>query len=810
MLLHGVNEGDESVTVLRSGNQDYDVQHETHTSDASRKPGLLQGTRLGVFQIRGRLGGGGQGDVYQAHDSRLGREVAIKVLAGGILRDPERLARFEQEARILASLNHPHIGAVYELREEDHLHFLVLELVAGETLSDRIVQGPIPVKEVLGICIPIAEALEAAHERGIIHRDLKPANIMLNAKGGVKVLDFGIAKALELKPCDRSDEPSRPIAKPQQFATGDRILGTPAYMSPEQMQGLAVDCRTDIWAFGILIQEMLTGQNAFQTYQVQKSAYCVVQQTPHSVAQYCPNAPPRMVRMLERALQTNPEDRYQNMTELLAELREICHAMESGRVRVGDLPNAIPSVAILPFVNIDGEPSSDYFSDGLAEELICGLSRLPGLRVVARSSAFRFRGKDLDIRDVGRQLGVSSVLEGSVRKAGKRLRVTVKLVSAVDGYHLWSERYDREVNDLFAIQEEMAVAIVNSLKSEILEEERARLSVRNTSSLEAHDLYLKGRYHQNSISHDRLAKAIDYYRLALVEDPGYALAYAGLTECYCLLGLWGFIDPKEAVPEAKVAALKALALDETLAEVHHALGLVRSFCGEWSTARMEFKRAIELRPDHAFGRACHAMYLRFTADRDRALAEMSMALDLEPHSVGVNAGAAYLLFSLRHYDEAIRQCQRVLVMEPNFFQAHGYLAFAYARLGMLEESVAEWRALLSQRGYQRIAWGVQRAFERSGYRGAMLKIAQRSVVAYYLIRMLHCIPRRRRRYCTPMLPAVLFAEAGETESAFKWLNRAYAQRTPLMIGLAEDPPWDGLRVDPRFEVIISKIAGNQA
>ena len=808
MLLRGLEESAAQSTVLNSDAQN---QYTPSRPEGAREPTLSEGIRLGVFEIGNCLGAGGQGDVYKARDSRLGRDVAIKVLPAEFLNEPERLARFEQEARILASLNHPNIGALYDLREEECLHFLVLELVEGITLSDRIAQGPIPFNESLRISIQIAEALVAAHERGIIHRDLKPANVMLDAGGRVKVLDFGIAKALDPQPSQPPDEATHPMTSKPELITGDRIIGTPAYMSPEQRQGVAVDRRTDIWAFGIILHEMLTGHFPYRIlHPSQMATYGIAREISNALEKASSDSSPKLAQLLERTLQTNPEDRYQNISDLLFELREISTEMEAGRAPAGDLKNALPSIAILPFVNIDGDSTNEYFSDGLAEELIFGLSKLPGLHVAARSSAFRYRGKDLDVRDVGRQLGVSSVLEGSVRKAGNRLRATVNLVSTSDGYHLWSERYDRDLDDVFVVQEEIALAVVENLKYEILDEEKNRLSVRYTSSREAHDLYLKGRYHLNSISLDRLATAAEFFRLALKHDPGYALAYAGLTECYCLLGLFGLIDPKEAVPEANAAAQKALALDEGLAEVHHALGLVKTFSSEWSAAKMEFKRAIELKPDLAFGHACHATYLRFAHTEDEALAELRRALVLEPHSVAVNALAAYLLFSLRLYDEAIRQSQKILAMEPGFFQAHGYLALAYARKGMLEKSVAEWQALLSERGYQRIAHGVQRAFERAGYEGAILMIAQRGALAYYLIRALRWIHRKKRRFCSPMLPAVLYAEAGEQERAFKWLNKALAQRAPLMIGLTDDPTWDALRADPRFDEIISRIAGNDA
>ncbi|GMV92264.1 MAG: hypothetical protein AMXMBFR82_20420 [Candidatus Hydrogenedentota bacterium] len=798
MIQHGL---DETVSAPR------DTTRNAPTEDCTNHSVLTPGTYLGAFCIAGHLGAGGQGSVYRAYDSKLGRYVALKILRADLLSEPECLARFEREARTLASLNHPKIAALYELREEGQHRFLVLELVEGQTLSERLADGRFQMAEVLDIGIQIAEALEAAHKRGVIHRDLKPSNIMLTPEGDVKVLDFGIAKAMDAGLHDFHRYTQTRIDLQEAFTNG-RIVGTPAYMSPEQRNGDAVDNRTDIWTFGLILYEMLIGNRGARDQQGRPLPASSNIETVPATLRMPPELHPSLQQVLSRALQSNVSERYQSITEVLAELRGVADRLDAGQLQNTNVQKKLPSLAILPFVNVDDDPANQYFSDGLADELIYRLGKLPGLRVVARSSSFRFREADYDVREIGSQLGVSSVLEGSVRRAKNRLRLTVNLVSTADGYHRWSGRYDRELEDMFGVQEEIAVAIVENLKYRLREEDVSSITTRYTDSLEAHDHYLKGRYHLNSVSLERLNTALECFRKAIREDPQYALAYAGLTECYCLLGMFGFIDPKEAIPNAMKAGSRAIALDESLAEVHHAMGLVRTFCNEWASAREEFKRAIQLQPEHAFGRACYAMYLRFTTDATSALDAMRIALDLEPHSVAVNAGAAYLFYSLRQYDEAIRQCEKVLAMEPDFFQAHGYLAFSYARKGMLNRSVAEWQALLEQRGYRVIAAGVQRAYARSGYRGAMLAIARRGVLAYYVLRILRWVSRKCRRFCTPMLPAVLYAEAGERDRALAWLNKAHKQRSPLMIGLTEDPTWDGLRSDPRFDEVIGKIASN--
>src|SRR5580658_8899976 len=503
---------------------------------------LIAGTRLGPYEIFAPIGAGGMGEVWKAADTRLGRVVAIKVLIGA------HGERFEQEARAIAALNHPHICTLYDIGPD----YLVMEYIEGVPLK-----GPLPVDEAVRLGVQIASALEAAHAKGILHRDLKPGNVLVTA-AGAKLLDFGLAKLT---------------------ADGDATQtvgtsGTPLYMSPEQAEGKVLDVRTDVFSFGALLYELLSGRRAFDSL--------------GAVLRDDPEPPPALERVVMRCLEKQAAHRFQSMTEL----RE---ALQQATAKPVEMQ---PSIAVLPFANMSADKENEYFSDGLAEEIINALAQVAGLKIPARTSAFFFKGKDVKIAEIARELGVEHVLEGSVRKAGNRIRVTAQLIKAADGYHLWSQRYDREMNDVFAIQDEISAAIADQLKVHLTGRKRP------TANVAAYELFLEGRHHWYR---GAVEKARECYEKAIALDPGYAPAYAGISECH-MSSAWRLADPREAIPKMEAAARRALELDPTLADAYAMLGRVPAFSYGWDEARKHFLHALELSSGAIHNRAAYALW----------------------------------------------------------------------------------------------------------------------------------------------------------------------------------------------------------
>ena len=492
------------------------------------------GERLGPYEILASIGSGGMGEVWKARDTRLGRIVAIKKVK------EQHSERFKQEARSIAALNHPNICQIHDIGDD----YLVLEYVEGKSLS-----SPLPEQEAVRLAIQIASALKEAHQRGIIHRDLKPSNVMVTKKGSVKLLDFGLAKLYE------------PDASISRLPTADypatkagAILGTVAYMSPEQAQGKPADARSDIFSFGLVLYEMLSGRRAFSGNSSYVVMDAIVKKDPSPL-----QTSPTLERIVKRCLQKNPSGRYQTMSEARAALEMILEGKDS---KSSAEPQ--PSIAVLPFADISPGKDNEWFSDGLAEEIINALTHIPKLKVIARSSAFAFKDKEQDVRRIAEALNVSSILEGSVRKAGDRIRVTAQLINASDGSHLWSERYDRDLTDVFAIQDEISMAIVDKLKVELLEGEREKLTKRHTRNKEAYQLYLKGRYHWNRRYPRDMIQAVDYFQRAIDEDPGYALPLGGIADVFNMLAEFGFISPRESYLKSKALLQKALEIDDSL------------------------------------------------------------------------------------------------------------------------------------------------------------------------------------------------------------------------------------------------------
>jgi len=516
--------------------------------------------------------------------------VALKFLSPRAMGTEEDQERFVHEAKAAASLNHPNICTIYEIASADGKTFIAMEYVEGENLHVRMKSAPFSLDEALAITADIGRGLAAAHDRGIVHRDIKPANIVVTPSRVVKIMDFGLAR----------------VAGGAQLTQPGTTLGTVAYMSPEQARGDDVDGGTDIWSLGVVLYEMLTGRRPFAGDRDMAVIYSILHEAPRPLIDLRPDIPESLEAIVNKALAKDRNARYANALEFAGDIFAVKGALESGAPATlampsaGARPHAQPSVAVLPFANLSADPEQEYFCDGMAEEIINSLAQLDRLRVVARTSSFAFKGKNEDIREMGRQLGVETLLEGSVRRAGNRLRVTTQLINVADGCHLWSERFDREMEDVFAIQDEISLAVTDALKLRLLGEEKKKIVKRHTENFKAYRAYLKGRYHWFIRSSESIERAIEYLKEAVAIDPEYALAYAGLADCYWVLSIYLPVDPEEIYPKAKAAAMKALELDDSLAEAHAALACIMiNYEWDWAGGKREIGQAIELNPGYA-------------------------------------------------------------------------------------------------------------------------------------------------------------------------------------------------------------------
>jgi len=707
---------------------------------------LAAGAKLGPYEILAPIGAGGMGEVYRAHDSRLDRDVAIKVLKG------PHGDRFEQEARAIAALNHPHICTLHDIGPD----YLVMEYVEGEALS-----GPMPVEEALRLALQIVAALEAAHAKGITHRDLKPANILVT-KEGVKLLDFGLAKVSVAK--EASVTPTQTLA--------GTILGTAAYMSPEQAEGKPADARSDIFSFGAVLYEMLSGRRAFEGESAVSTMAAVLHEEPRRL-----EAPPALERVVMRCLEKQAARRFQTMAGLREALGKVAQARASAQQQ--------PSIAVLPFANISADKENEYFSDGLAEEIINALTQVAGLKIPARMSAFFFKGKDVKIAEIARELGVEHILEGSVRKAGNRIRVTAQLIKAADGYHLWSQRYDSEMTDVFAIQDEISTAIADQLKVHLTGRKRP------TTNVAAYELFLEGRHNW---SRGASEKARECYEKAIALDPGYAPAYAGISESY-MQSATRLADPAEAIPKIEAAARRALELDSTLADAHSMLGNVSAFSYRWDEARKHFLRGMELSSGAIHNRAGYVLwYLVPQGLLEEALREADRAASLDPLSPLRPALKGAALFYSRRFDESAEWFRRTLDMSPRNPTFAIYLGRAYAYQNQFERAIAAVEQAIQDTG--RWAWtlfGLGTVHALAGHTGG----------AHRVLEELHQLAQSK--YVPPSFVARLHAQLGEKDAAFEWAGKALEQRDPNLLWIKVEPAFDSLRSDPRYLALLEKM-----
>jgi TolB-like protein len=613
------------------------------------------GSRLGPYEIVAPIGAGGMGEVYRARDPRLGRDVAVKVLSKEAAADPDRLRRFEQEARAVAALSHPNVLAIFDVGIGES-PFLVTELLDGETLRSLLARGPLTAPRTIELGLQLAAGLAAAHARGIVHRDLKPDNIFITTDGTLKVLDFGLAKSR-----GRDRVPS-PLTVTHAETMQGAVLGTLGYMAPEQVRGRDADARSDVFACGAILFEMTTGQRAFLGDTPADTISAMLNQAPSALV-FLPATPPALAATIRRAVEKEPGRRFQSARELGLALESISDV----RTALAPAPLAAEtaSIAVLPFTNLSAEPDNQYFCDGLAEELVNALARLAGLRVASRTSSFRFRTRDADVRDIGRELGVGAILEGGIRRAGARLRLTVQLTSAENGYLLWSERYDREMADVLDVQDEIVASIVQAIAPALVGD--ARTAVRRpTENLEAYDLYLRGRHFWNQRSPAVFGLAIRCFEEAIALDPGYALAYAGLADCYAMLRVYGWTPPEHSQPRAHDAVSRALALDPGLAEAHFSKALyVFYFERHWRQAGAHFAHALGLSPQSGMFHAYFGLFLATAREPDGARRQLDEALTLEPHSSLVFFLAASAACAMGDAEAAASHASRALELQPD-------------------------------------------------------------------------------------------------------------------------------------------------
>jgi eukaryotic-like serine/threonine-protein kinase len=788
---------------------------------------LAPGARFGAHEIVAFIGAGGMGEVWRARDTRLDREVALKVLPPARLNDEMAHKRLVREAQLASKLNHPHVCTIYEVGEAEGRTFVAMELVEGRSLNGLVSDEALAAGQVLRLGQQMADALAHAHEHGVVHRDFKSANVVITPEGRAKVLDFGLAKRLA-----GGDATEATTASYGTLTAPGAVAGTLAYMAPEQLQGKAADARSDIWALGVVLYEMVSGRRPFQGPTSFALSSAILNEPPPALPGRVPDG---LRGVVERCLAKDPAQRYQRAAEVRAALEALASgaavapgpgprrrsprwlwlgaavavtvaaAVLLGR-DVGGLRRRLARglgsstrsvrLAVLPFANLSGDPEQEYLSDGVTQEMIAQLGRLhpQSLSVIARTSVMRYKKTDTPIDRIGHELGVDYVLEGSAQREGGRVRISAELIYVRDQTQLWADVYERELSGILALQADVARKVAGALALKLLPAEEARLAGARPVDPEAYEAYLKGSQHWIKMTKGDLDTADAYFDMALRKDPAYAAAYAGRAWVWGCRNQMGLAPPSEAVPRTREAALKALSLDETLAEAHYVLAVSKTW-GEWdfSAAGPEWKRALELDPNYPDGLAMYSNFLLILGRSDEAMAQIDRALSLDPFNVTIHSFRAIDLRSARRFDEAATEARKALAMEPENAVALPNLYFALAAKGLHKE------ALAGIRDYLTVFYGVpdlgprlDRAFVEGGF-GAAAKQAAEALAT-----------RATKVEALPTEVAQLYVFAGEKVQALDWLERAYQARDPNLPYL-RDPVYDTLRSEPRFQALMRRM-----
>ncbi len=790
------------------------------------------GQTVSHFRILSRIGEGGMGVVYRAEDQNLRRPVALKVLPPGSVGDEERRRRFLREARAAAAVAHPNIATIYEIDEADGVVFIAMELVEGKTLRQLLCGPPLPIQDAVWIGGEIAEGLASAHQARVIHRDLKPENVIVRPDGHVKILDFGLAKLHEERMEARLSGLSHQDTLSAQMTREGRIVGTAAYMSPEQARGKAVDARSDLFAFGITLYEMATGRRPFQGASHTDTLSAILRDQPTPAGKINPKISPALEKVIGRCLEKDPERRYQSAREIqrdlellkapvpllatllrlalprrrplaLAGIAAALVAVVAGlnvggwrdRLFGGAATPRIESLAVLPLANLSGDPEQEYFADGMTDALITDLARIGTLRVISRGSVMGYKAAPKPVPEVARALNVDAVVEASVFRSGGRVRVNATLIPAATRQVLWAGSYERDLRDVLALQSDVARAIATEIKAKLTLQEEARLARKRPVDPAVYETYLKGQYHFNQQTVDGMLKAKQYFEEAIGKDPEFAPAYVGLADTYA----WGGIPlpPREVAAQARAAAQKALELDETLAEAHVSLGAILEYEYDWVGAEREYRRAIDLNPNSANAHAWYAMWLVLPGRFEEALAEIKRAEELDPLSSLIKAMVGWIHFWSSQLDQAMEQWRKTLDLDPNFGLAHYNLGLGYLQMRMYGEAIAAFQKGIDLGGVAALPGDqvmLGAAYARAGRRGEALKmLAQLNDLS-------------KREYVGGFFLAHLHLALDNKEQALAQLERAYQDRDMMLGNLRREWfDWEPLGDEPRFQDLLRRL-----